>query len=208
MHNDKEKLSDVHPDETFKAESGDEIKNLNQLLDVLNDISQDSFMHHVNDGKNDFANWIRNSVKDDELAGILERTLDFDKTKQIIKDRILLLEKRIEVSKIKENLESLKTDTIGIDKIPDDMQEPEKPAEEEKDSEEPDDTYDLEPKEAQKIEDIMEQTEDMAMDPIPSAPEKHPFEHLKENLHLQIRDILIGFLIGLVVGYLVWGIIF
>ncbi len=54
MDTDEKKLSDVHPDETFKAHTGDEIKNLNQLLDVLNDISQESFQHHVNEGKNEY----------------------------------------------------------------------------------------------------------------------------------------------------------
>jgi len=202
MHKEKEKLSDVHPDETFKAHSGDEIKNLNQLLDVLNDISSESFEHHVNEEKNDFANWIRNSINDDELADILEKTLDFDKTKEIISDRIQLLEKKSEVKKIKENLESLKTDAIGIDKIPDDMEEPEKPAEDDVGHEESDNAYDFEPKEPQEIEDIMEQTENLAQETLSVKPEKHPFEHLKNRFHLKIMDILIGVFIGLIIGYL------
>ncbi|MBT3409059.1 hypothetical protein HN415_10385 [Candidatus Woesearchaeota archaeon] len=128
MHEEEEKLADVHPEHTFKTNTGKEIKNLRQLLKVLNEISQESFEHHVKDGKNDFAKWIRHSVKDDELADMIERTIDFDKSKQIIGDRIALLEKKIEVKNIKQSLEDLKADTddsIGIGEIATDMESPE-----------------------------------------------------------------------------------
>jgi hypothetical protein len=128
MHEEEEKLADVHPEHTFKTNTGKEIKNLRQLLKVLNEISQESFEHHVKDGKNDFAKWIRHSVKDDELADMIERTIDFEKSKQIINDRIALLEKKIEVKNIKQSLEDLKADSddsIGIDEISSDMEKPE-----------------------------------------------------------------------------------
>jgi len=210
MHEDEQKLADVHPDQTFRTQTGKEIKNLKQLLHVLEDISPDSFAHHVNGEKNDFGSWIRHSVKDDELADMIEKTTDFDKTKQIIGDRIALLEKKIEVRKIKESLEDLKADTMGIDQASDEIEEP------------PED--EIPEEKAPESMDEQEQTDDMGGLSVPSpndemetpkeelAPaeppsnfvtkDEHPFEHLKKGLHLTIRDVLIGVVIGMIIGWL------
>jgi len=94
VHDDEKKLADVHPDSIFRVKNGKEIKNIKQLLKVLNSISHTSFSHHVNDEKNDFAAWIRTSVGDPELAEMLEKTTDFKSTKEILSDRIELLEEK------------------------------------------------------------------------------------------------------------------
>jgi len=189
MHEDELKLNDVHPDETFRTNTGEEISNLKQLMHVLEDISPDSFTHHVNDDKNDFSSWIRHSVKDDELADMVEKTTDFDKCKKIISDRIELLEKKIEVRKIKDSLDDLKSDSLGIDEPSLDVPEIKEDVAEipllDQDSATPQDT--LKP-----------------ADP-PEAfvtKEEHPFEHLKKGVHMTIRDVLVGVVIGIVIGYL------
>ncbi len=203
MIDEEKKLADVQPENTFRTHKGGEIKNLRQLQSVLGEISAESFEHHVNDGKNDFANWVRNSVGDDELADIMEKTLDFDKTKQIIADRISLLEKKIEVKKIRESLESLKSDTMGIDRIPDDLESPGKPPEQQPAEMEPEETDSFEvSEEPKKIEEVMHDTGIIAAGPLKGLHEKHPFEHIKTNIYLRIRDILVGVFIGLVLGYI------
>jgi len=191
MHEDEQKLDDVHPDQTFRTATGEEIKNLKQLVHVLQDISPESFAHHVTDEKNDFGSWIRHSVKDDELAEMVEKTTDFDKTKQIINDRIELLEKKIEVRKIKDSLEELKTDEMGID-------EPEDPVA-------PDTLGNEEPE----IDVPLKEEETSADSLAPAEPpeafitkEDHPFEHLKKGMHLTIRDVLVGVVIGILIGYI------
>ena len=78
MHEEEEKLEDVHPEEIFMTGAGHEIKNLKQLLKVLNEISEDSFNHHVNEKKNDFANWVRDVFENKELASELSK----EKTKE------------------------------------------------------------------------------------------------------------------------------
>ena len=47
------------------------IKNLEELANVLPEISDDTFQHHVNNEKNDFSNWIRDVVGDQQLANDL-----------------------------------------------------------------------------------------------------------------------------------------
>ncbi len=119
-----ENVSVVRPEETFKTDYGKEISNLHELLDVLNEISPASFQKHVNSEKNDFANWIENSVGDRELARALGETTDFLKTKQILADRLADLEKKEEVQEIREGLDTIKPEGIGIDNVPDDLEKP------------------------------------------------------------------------------------
>jgi len=191
---EEETLQDVHPDNTFKLNTGKEIKNLKQLLHVLKDISPDSFAHHVNDDKNDFANWIRDSVKDEELADMMERTTDFDKTKELINDRIALLDKKIEIKQIKKSLDELRSDSMGIEEEP--LKEPDKP-----------DLSEPMP--------VSDSPASLTPDIKPAEPPKnfttnqpaehHPFEHLKRSTVYRVLDILIGVIIGVVIGYVMFS---
>ncbi len=87
----RKKIYDVVPEEAFITSEGEELKNLDELLDALNRATPEQFRKHVNEEKNDFANWIRNSVKDPELADRLEKTTDFEETKRIISDYVKFL---------------------------------------------------------------------------------------------------------------------
>ncbi|MEM4268343.1 MAG: DUF5752 family protein [Candidatus Woesearchaeota archaeon] len=81
-------LSNARPEETFKMTAELEIKNLQELSQVLNSIHQSTFAKHVNSEKNDFANWVRHSLKDDVLAERLQATRDLSTTKELINKRI------------------------------------------------------------------------------------------------------------------------
>src|SRR3989338_6705055 len=52
----------------FFLKTGESIKSLTELQQKIAWIDQDTFSHHVNDYKNDFANWIKEVLKDAELA--------------------------------------------------------------------------------------------------------------------------------------------
>jgi hypothetical protein len=65
-----------------------QIRNLGELSDALEIMSQESFGHHVNDKKNDFAVWVREVLHDDELAGRLRGIGDRKKAYEIVKQRI------------------------------------------------------------------------------------------------------------------------
>ena len=179
---EEDKLADVPPEETFRTSHGKEIKSLKHLKQVLDDISPDSFTHHVNPEKNDFANWIRHSVDDPDLADQLERTTDFNETKEIVAERIEFLERRIEIRKIKESLDSIASkQPENADKI-----EPIEPVKAV--------TAEDEPPQPQAVAPKIDLAEH-------SPPAVHPFEHLKKSTILTIRDALIGFVFGLLVGY-------
>ena len=71
-------LDDVKPEHEFKTKDGVNVRNLHQLEATLNDMSDKTFDHHVDEDKNDFKNWINNILGDEELANSLSNC----KTKQ------------------------------------------------------------------------------------------------------------------------------
>jgi len=78
-------LDDVEP--TFRASSGREIRSVLELASMIEE-DRDFFNYHVNGTKNDFANWIKDVVKDDILAFHLFGTQDYDETLRILEQRI------------------------------------------------------------------------------------------------------------------------
>ena len=64
----KKILRDTKPEFCFKLIDGSEIKNLLELADALEKMSDDVFYYHVSKQKNDFSNWVRDVFKQEELA--------------------------------------------------------------------------------------------------------------------------------------------
>lgn len=58
----------IDPAHFFILKNGRSIKNLHELVKALKTIDEDTFRHHVNDHKNDFANWLKDILKKEELA--------------------------------------------------------------------------------------------------------------------------------------------
>ena len=63
-----EDLVSIKPEEHFRLSSGRVLKNLNELLNALKSMDEETFEFHVNEQKNDFGNWIKDVFKDEELA--------------------------------------------------------------------------------------------------------------------------------------------
>ena len=61
-------LDSVPDDKVFVLSDGSRLHNLQELLDSLKVMDEEIFSHHVNDQKNDFANWIRDVFLDKRLA--------------------------------------------------------------------------------------------------------------------------------------------
>ena len=62
-------------DKTFYLHGGKKFSNLKGLAKELKDMTHDAFNHHVNEAKNDFANWAHNSLKDEKLAKKIDKKL-------------------------------------------------------------------------------------------------------------------------------------
>lgn len=100
-------LSKVHPDFSFKLKNGGEIKNLEELVHTLKIMDKKTFQHHVTKDKNDFMNWIRDVIKDEELAVALEDCYDQLETEKIVRNRIMELQARIQKHEDLQSFEEL-----------------------------------------------------------------------------------------------------
>ncbi len=53
---------------SFFLANGEEVKSAKTLADKLEEMPEEVFKHHVNQEKNDFANWIKDIFKAEDLA--------------------------------------------------------------------------------------------------------------------------------------------
>jgi hypothetical protein len=74
---------------TFKLhKTSIEIKDLPELAEALEIMSEESFSHHVSERKNDFAIWVQEVLHDDELAERLRGIEDKKQALSIVKQRL------------------------------------------------------------------------------------------------------------------------
>jgi len=72
------------------------IKNLEDLVSVLKQISDEEFSFYVNENKNDFSTWIGKTIKDEELAEDLIDCHSRDETINCIESRIEWIKYEVE----------------------------------------------------------------------------------------------------------------
>lgn len=135
--NDAKKLEEIKPENYFYLRTGTPVRSLKELAEVLKFMSDQDFKYHVNDKKNDFANWIRDILKKRSLAEKIRDTivkkelletleeheskvsLDINKYKKTIEDIEKkrqteinnMIEQKIELGKLKEKIDK-KNSTI------------------------------------------------------------------------------------------------
>ncbi len=88
----KKILGDVSPEQCFWVNNGPIVHNVNQLSSALRKMDDSTFMHHVNDTKNDFSAWVKHVVGDTSLANSISKM----KTKKAMIDQ---LDKRLKLLK-------------------------------------------------------------------------------------------------------------
>lgn len=91
----------VKTEHKFWVSDGRELNNLLELAQTIRHMRDETFNHHVNDNKNDFANWIRDCMGEEQLAN------DLSKYKTKFSNELLVL--RHITDQLKENKE---TDTM------------------------------------------------------------------------------------------------
>ena len=87
-------LSNVPEQFTFRCRDGGMFWNLRDLARAVSSMPEDVFTFHVNDQKNDFANWIADVIGDRSLARELWQTKNPATTMQRLADRVAFLESR------------------------------------------------------------------------------------------------------------------
>lgn len=87
-------LGNVPQDAAFRSFNGEMYWNLQDLARALSSMDEPTFMHHVNEQKNDFANWTRDSIGDHALAKSLFETHSQATTARRVSERVAFLESR------------------------------------------------------------------------------------------------------------------
>lgn len=65
------KNKDISPEKYFILKDGTPIKSIKELAMMMDSMSDESFSFHVNEEKNDFANWIKDVFGKKDLADSL-----------------------------------------------------------------------------------------------------------------------------------------
>ena len=88
-------LADASPEQCFWVNNGPVIKNLSEMSDFLASMNDDIFKHHVNKEKNDFGNWVRDVLKDEELANDIAKVKSRERILKKVQSRISKLNNKI-----------------------------------------------------------------------------------------------------------------
>lgn len=84
----KKILSDVKPEFRFYTLDGKALKNIQELFQELIVMSNEVFNHHVLEKNNDFSNWVREIVMDEEIVDEMLKSKDKAQMIKVIKKRI------------------------------------------------------------------------------------------------------------------------
>ena len=86
---DKSILGDVSPDKYFYARNERVIKSLNELLEAVREMDDDTYKHHVNEERNDFSEWIKHVIGYKKLANSVKHTNSKDEMAQMYNQKRL-----------------------------------------------------------------------------------------------------------------------
>ncbi len=70
----KKTIKNASPEKYFVLVTGVPLKNLKELANAFETMNDWVFDHHVNGSRNDFADWVKNVLKEPELAKDLKLT--------------------------------------------------------------------------------------------------------------------------------------
>jgi len=90
----KRYLNDCAPEQCFWVNNGPILKNVEELANVLPEMSNEAFQHHVSNERNDFSNWIKDVIGDQKLANDLLSSKSRDSALKKVRNRVNSLRKK------------------------------------------------------------------------------------------------------------------
>ena len=91
----KQLLAGVPEEYVFWCQDGRVLRNLKDLAEALETMTDETFRYHANAEKNDFANWVRDIIKDEKLARDLFRSNTRPMAAKVVRDRETYLTARM-----------------------------------------------------------------------------------------------------------------
>jgi len=85
----KKAVPQAPPEHYFVLADGRVLKDYKELADIMDDLADNVYLHHVNKERNDFAKWIEDIFQDKELAERLRKASGKHNVQLIIYRHIL-----------------------------------------------------------------------------------------------------------------------
>ena len=102
---------------TFHLYGGKTFSSLEEFAKHLKTMSKDAFGHHVTGEKNDFSNWLRNSLEKKNLADRIEKKLDkIEMELEVLRHLVFEENKKTSKSTTSKSSSSTKTQSSGSTK--------------------------------------------------------------------------------------------
>lgn len=93
-------LRPVKGQHVFQLHMGASIHSLKELAEALDLMAEKSFQHHVTESRNDFSNWVKDVLGDDELAAVIHPLRGREAILKKLDDRIEQLEHKLAESHV------------------------------------------------------------------------------------------------------------
>ena len=90
----KRLLGDAVEEYVFRCGDGSTLRNMKELGDALKTMADETYAFYANTEKNDFANWVKDIIKDERLAKDLQKALNRAQAAKLAASRMALLTKR------------------------------------------------------------------------------------------------------------------
>ncbi len=88
-------LGKVPEEHVFWCRDGRVIRDMPELGEALASMSDETFVSHSNTEKNDFANWVRDIIKDEKLARDLMNSSDREQAAKRVAERVDYLKTKL-----------------------------------------------------------------------------------------------------------------
>ncbi len=88
-------LADVPADKVFRCQDGRVMKNMEELVVALREMSGDTFRYHVSADRNDFSKWVEDVIGDYELSAGLKNSSTRSQAGKAVADRIVWLKRQV-----------------------------------------------------------------------------------------------------------------
>jgi len=92
----KKVLGEAPEEHVFVLHDGRKLKSVYELIDELETMSEDTFKHHVDGIRNDFANWLNDVFDEKSLADEIKQVHERIETQHAIMKRLMRALKELE----------------------------------------------------------------------------------------------------------------
>ena len=90
----EKRLDDVSQEAQFWCEDGRFLKNLKELKEALEQMTEEIYHYHVNETKSDFSDWVRDVIGDEKLARDLRKSSTKAQAARRVAERIVFLREK------------------------------------------------------------------------------------------------------------------